>query len=171
MFKQVVLIFFVIFVVNCLSSNEKSKTALFISIPYIGHINPLLNQAIELYHRHKFDYNIYIISCSNVKTYVEKNCFNTTIQFLDIGQCQNESELLLNLELIVSQADFLAGTSKLFQAGFDHYYGQMYQQKTIITIIDRVTYAGADIADHFNIPYIINAASLLLYLAWLDILP
>ena len=141
MFKQVVLIFFVIFVVNCLSSNEKSKTALFISIPYI------------------------------VKTYVEKNCFNATIQFLDIGQCQNESELLLNLELIASQVDFLAGASKLFQAGFDHYYGQMYQQKTIITIIDRVTYAGADIADHFNIPYIINAASLLLYLAWLDILP
>jgi len=45
------------------------------------------------------------------------------------------------------------------------------KQKTIIAIIDRVTYAGADIADHFNIPYIINVAGLVPYLGWHDILP
>jgi hypothetical protein len=183
MFKQVFL-FLTLSITNSLSTNQKSKTALFISIPFIGHLNPLLHQAIELYHRHNIDYNIYIVSCSNIKTYVERNCLNTTIQFIDIGQCQNETELSLNLKILASETDSLSGISTLFKASIELYYPQMYEQmlntihpnifnnqKTIIAIIDRITYAGADIADHFHIPYIINVAGLIPYLGWHYILP
>ena len=53
MFKQIVIIF-IISIILCSTAHEKSKTVLFIFIPYIGHVTFLLCQAIELYHRHLF---------------------------------------------------------------------------------------------------------------------
>ncbi|CAF2974600.1 unnamed protein product [Rotaria sp. Silwood2] len=141
MFKTLSILL-IIYLIDCVVAQSKSETVLFISIPFIGHLNPLLNQAIELYQRRDIDYNIYIISCSNVKTYVETRCWNTTIKFVDIGQCQNDTEIASNFKNIAAQT----------------------------TIVDRLIYAGTDIAHYFIIPCLINAANLLPYLGWYDIL-
>ncbi|CAF0990171.1 unnamed protein product [Adineta ricciae] len=139
---------------------------------------------IELYHRHTSEYNIYIVSCSNIKTHVEMYCLNTTIKFLDLGSCYNDTELARNLEAIASQTNILLGAMQMFGSAIADYYPHMYDQmlrvlqpemfhhqKTTIVITDRLTYAGASIADHFQIPYIVNVAGLLPYLGWHDILP
>ena len=171
---QSILLLFLLYIVMC-----ACKTYLFISIPYVGHITPLIRQAIELDHRHSTDTNIYIISCSNIRNYVERNCFNTTIEFLDIGSCQNDSKASEDLQFLATQSSFLSSVSVLFQAIIELYHPQMYERMlntidneifqkdpTTIAIIDYVTYAGADIADHFGIPCIVNFAGLLPYLDW-----
>lgn len=155
------------------------KTYLFISIPFIGHITPLIRQAIELDARHRNETEIYIISCSNIRNYVERHCVNTTIQFLDIGSCQNDSKVSEDLQSLANQSSFLSSVSILFQAIIELYHPQMYQRMlntidnelfqndpTTIAIVDHVTYAGADIAHHFGIPCIVNFAGLLPYLGW-----
>ncbi|CAF0967490.1 unnamed protein product [Adineta steineri] len=239
MFKLpiVIIIAFTILVIKCSSIEEKSKTALFISIPFIGHLNPLLHQANELYQRNGNKYNIYIISCSNMKKHVARNCLNTTIKFIDIGQCSNETELELvinnaiinsnsfsskltlveiilkkiypqinclnttikfidigqcsnetELELVINNAiinsNSFSSKLTLVEIILKKIYPQMYEQalksidpnifvaqEKIIAIIDIITFAGVDIADYFNIPYIINNADLLPYLSWYDVLP
>ncbi len=59
MLKQMIILL-IIFITICLSAHQKSKTALFISVPFIGHIDSLIRQSIELYHRRGTEYNIYI---------------------------------------------------------------------------------------------------------------
>ncbi|UJR12431.1 hypothetical protein I4U23_016607 [Adineta vaga] len=184
LFVNFFLIILVISMTNSSSSDRKSSTALFISIPFIGHLNPLLRQATELYHRPNNDYNIYIISCSNMKTYVENYCLNTSIQFIDIGPCMNESDFQLLCNHITSDINSLSNKLKFLEIGLQTTYPLMYeqmlqtinpdifqQQKRVIAIVDLLTFAGADIADHFNITYIINNADLLPYLGWYYILP
>ncbi|CAF1070935.1 unnamed protein product [Adineta steineri] len=186
MFKLpiVIIIAFTILVIKCSSIEEKSKTALFISIPFIGHLNPLLHQANELYQRNGNKYNIYIISCSNMKKHVERNCLNTTIKFIDIGQCSNETELELVINNAIINSNSFSSKLTLVEIILKKIYPQMYEQalksidpnifvaqEKIIAIIDIITFAGVDIADYFNIPYIINNADLLPYLSWYDVLP
>jgi len=112
MLKQVIILF-IIFITICSCAYRKPKTALFISQTFIGHINPLVFQAIELHYLHGIDYYIYIIGCSNMKTHVETKCLNTTIQFLDVGQCYNETEVASNGERIATK------TSRYVHNDFD----------------------------------------------------
>ena len=168
------LVFFLIHITLC-----SCKTFLFISIPFIGHITPLIRQAIELDHRHHVDTKIYIISCSNVRDYVQRSSSNTTIEFLDIGFCHNDTKFIEDMQILSSQSSFPYTISMLYQSIIEHYYPRMYEQMLstldneifrsdplTIAVIDYVTYAGADIADHFDIPYIVNVASVLPYIGW-----
>ena len=178
------LIGWLILVINSSSIDRTSRTALFISIPLIGHLNPLLRQAIELNQRYPKNYDIYIVSCSNVKTHVEQSCLNTTVQFLDIGQCQNGTEIEEAFRQISLQSNSPSSKFAVIKLILEKIYPQMYeqmlktiqsemfaQQERVIAIVDLLTYAGADFADRFNIPYIVNNADLLPYLGWHDVLP
>lgn len=160
----------------------KSKTVLCISIPFIGHLTPLLSQAIELYQRHDNEFNIYIISCSNVKTFVEKKIFNTRIKFLDIGECINETMLRSIMTYASEQNSTISGMWRLLSIVLREIYPKMYQQmlnrispeifqnqEKVAAVIDRATYAGVDFAKYHNVSSIINVASVLLSLGFDDI--
>ncbi|CAF2953607.1 unnamed protein product [Rotaria sp. Silwood2] len=127
MFKTLSILL-IIYLIDCVVAQSKSETVLFISIPFIGHLNPLLNQVIELYQHRDIDYNIYIISCSNVKTYVETRCWNTTIKFLDIGQCQNDTEIASNFKNIAAQTSSGLNALSILEQVIEKYYPQMYEQ-------------------------------------------
>ena len=177
-------ILFSVSINHCLSEHDKPNTALFISVPFIGHLNPMLQQAKELYQRHGNDYRIFIVSCSNVKAYVEEICINTTIHFLDIGFCYNVTEFNALLNKIASLSNSLSTSLLVFRWSTEILYPQMFQQmidvvrpdifnesKHVIAIVDLLTYAGCHFADHFDIPLIINNADLLPILGWLGIAP
>lgn len=164
--------------------SKKHKTVLFISIPFIGHVNPLLRQAIELQLRPSSDYNIYIVSCSNVKAHIEQGCVNTTIRFLDIGECYNATKFNYLLEQAASDSNLLLSNLPIFRLVMEEIYPSMYQKmldtihldilndsSSKVVVTDILTYAGAHFADDFKIPFIVNNADLLPSLSWFDIVP
>ncbi|CAF0967451.1 unnamed protein product [Adineta steineri] len=118
-----------------------------------------------------------------MKKHVARNCLNTTIKFIDIGQCSNETELELVINNAIINSNSFSSKLTLVEIILKKIYPQMYEQalksidpnifvaqEKIIAIIDIITFAGVDIADYFNIPYIINNADLLPYLSWYDVL-
>ena len=84
---------------NIISTVKSRRTALFISFPFIGHVTPLISQAIEL---EKRDWKTYIVTCSMLKKHVERN----NLGFIDIGKCEWMNDLKEVRQKIESSTSF-----------------------------------------------------------------
>lgn len=143
------------------------KYALFVSIPFVGHINPLLRQAEELVGR---GWKVGISSAREIKAHVEADpCVHQGVRFVDLGtvaQCQNE--FLQVKEKISYEQSFLKGSFQIVESlwllwpfYFDQLLKVVQKERPDILIVDFVTRAGLDVAEAVGIPAIINNPDLL----------
>ncbi len=126
-------------------------------------MNPLIPQALELKQR---GWNVYMLSCSNIKEYVEKY----GLEFIDIGQCLWINELDTIKQKVSAMKNFAEDSKMLIEWAID-VSPLMYnasikalrekQLNVTIAIVDMTTLSGTDVCDTLNIPYIINNPDIL----------
>lgn len=145
------------------STTRTTNTALFISVPLFGHVNPLIPQALELKQR---GWNVYLLSCTNIKEHIEKY----GIEFIDIGYCSWLNELDMIKEKVSAMQNFADDSTTLIQWAIDispiMYNASINilrdkQLNVTIAIVDMTTLSGTDVSDTLNIPYIINNPDIL----------
>ena len=84
----------------------QDRSALFVGIPAIGHLNPLLKQALELRRR---GWRVALASTDDVQGYVESSY--PDVRFVSLGAAQPGAPGNPTLQARVSAASsFLAGT-------------------------------------------------------------
>jgi UDP:flavonoid glycosyltransferase YjiC (YdhE family) len=143
------------------------KYALFVSIPFVGHINPLLRQAEELARR---GWQVGIASTREIQAYVESDpCACQGVRFVDLGTiAQFQSEWLQIPQEISQEKSFLKGSFRIVEVlwrlwpfYFDRLLEVIQRQRPDILVVDFVTRAGLDVAEAAAIPAIINNPDLL----------
>jgi UDP:flavonoid glycosyltransferase YjiC (YdhE family) len=143
------------------------KFALFVSIPFIGHLNPLLRQAEELARR---GWRVGIASTQEVKAFVESDpCSSQGIEFLNLGSVAHLQGDYTRFRQIVSQEKSFLKTSlwivnslfRLWPFFFDSLTELVRQDPPDIIIADFVTRAALDVAEAEEIPAVINNPCLL----------
>ncbi|CAF1624158.1 unnamed protein product, partial [Didymodactylos carnosus] len=149
------------------AAEATTNTALFIAIPYVGHVNPLISQALELQRR---GWKVYIVSCSQINAYVE----TYSVEFIDIGHCPwiDGSKIIHER---ASGMPKIAGFKLLIEWLIDA-YPYMYnatvsvlrdkQLNVTVAIVDSATNAGIDICNTLNISCIINNPDILSFVGF-----
>ncbi|MFQ3612564.1 MAG: glycosyltransferase [Cyanobacteriota bacterium] len=143
------------------------KFALFVSIPFVGHLNPLLRQAEELACR---GWRVGIASTHEVKAFVESDpCVSQGVEFLDLGSVAHWERDYIRFRQVISQEKSFLKTSlwivnSLFQLWpffFDNLTELVRQDPPDIIISDFVTRAALDVAEAEEIPAVVNNPCLL----------
>ncbi|MEM8777848.1 MAG: glycosyltransferase [Cyanobacteria bacterium P01_G01_bin.49] len=143
------------------------KFALFVSIPFVGHINPLLRQAEELARR---GWRVGIASCREIQAYVEADpCICQGVYFIDLGTAAQFHDQLFQLEQEIAKERFFSKSSfriveslwLLWPLFFDALLKVVRQDRPDILIVDFVTRAGLDVAEAEEIRAIVNNPDLL----------
>jgi UDP:flavonoid glycosyltransferase YjiC (YdhE family) len=143
------------------------KFALFVSIPFVGHINPLLRQAEELARR---GWQVGIASAREIQAYVEADpCVDRGVRFIDLGTlAQFENQWLQIGQEVSRERYFWKGSFQIVESlwllwpfFFDGLLEVVRRERPDILIVDFVTRAGLDVAEVEGIPAIINNPDLL----------
>jgi len=143
------------------------KFALFVSIPFVGHINPLLRQAEELARR---GWRVAIASTREIQAYVEADpCIDQGVYFIDLGTAAQFQNQLFQIEREMSEERVFWKSSfriveslwLLWPLFFDGLWKVVRQERPDILIVDFVTRAGLDVAEAEGIAVIINNPDLL----------
>ena len=143
------------------------KFALFVSIPFVGHINPLLRQAEELARR---GWRVGIASMREIQAYVEADpCMGQGVYFIDLGTAAQFQNQLFQIEQEIAQERFFSKSSfkiieslwLLWPLFFDGLLKVVRQDRPDILVVDFVTRAGLDVAEAEGIAAIINNPDLL----------
>ncbi len=148
-----------------MTQNYHGKKVWFISIPFIGHLNPLVQVAKGL---NAEGIQSSIISYDSVLPYLEKN--HPELNFISLGKSPLEENSFENfLEDISSSKSWFKSGIKLIKPLQDiwpYYFDGLDQiikerGKPDLLIIDYPAAASFDIADKYEIPYIVNNADIL----------
>ncbi|MEN9221425.1 MAG: glycosyltransferase [Thermostichus sp. BF3_bins_97] len=143
------------------------KFALFVSIPFVGHLNPLLRQAEELARR---GWRVGIASTHEVKDFVKSDaCTSQKVAFFDLGSVAPWQSDYIRFRQVISQEKSFLKTSlwivnSLFQLWpffFDSLTELVRQDPPDIIIADFVTRAALDVAEAEKIPAVVNNPCLL----------
>lgn len=178
-----------LFLLLCCYSAEASihnnihvkQHALFISVPLPGHLGPLVAQGQALADR---GWNVTIASTEQMRSLVENQTKQPTsgaghVTFLSLGECSHAySTLPAALQKSSNQA--LGGTTYswamsalhiwkwtidmypcMFEASVGYLNRTLPSDRPSIVVGDFATCAAIDVADHFNIPMILNNVNLL----------
>ena len=138
--------------------------ALFVAIPLLGHVNPLLAQAAELRRR---GWRVHLASTDEVRQAVHG--LEPEIEFVSLGDDPNGPHALPDLQTrVAARADVVSGTvdimrwvNTLWPVMFDGLVAWMRTQPPDIVVVDLVTTAGMDAAERVGVPYVVNNADLL----------
>jgi UDP:flavonoid glycosyltransferase YjiC (YdhE family) len=138
------------------------KAALFVAIPALGHINPLLAQARELRRR---GWRVRLASTLEAHTWVSEQ----PVEFVALGPDPNGPRALPDLQArVATRTDFLSGTveimrwvNTLWPGMYDGLLREMHAHKPDVVVADLVTTAGMDAAEVAGVPLVINNADLL----------
>lgn len=138
--------------------------ALFVAIPLLGHINPLLAQAAEL---HRRGWHVHLASTDEVRQAVLAQA--PDVDFVSLGADPNGPHALRDLQTrVAARADFLSGTvdimrwvNTLWPVMFDGIVASARRQAPDIVVVDMVSTAGMDAAEHLGFPFVVNNADLL----------
>lgn len=145
--------------------NYFNKKVWFVSIPFIGHLNPLVQVAKGLQNE---GIKTAIISYDSVLPYLENN--HPSLEFISLGASPLEEESFEKfLEDISSDKSWFKSGVKLIKPLQDiwpYYFDGLDKiikenGKPDLLIIDYPAAAAFDIADKYQIPYIINNADIL----------
>lgn len=140
------------------------KYALFVSIPLIGHLNPLIPQAEELARR---GWRVALASTHEVRAHVERQARG--VAFIDLGPMGPLAEQLQRTEVEGAlDPTYRRGTAKM-TANFVELWPLMYDalgaavqgRRPDVMIVNIMTFAGMDIADREGVPFIVNNPYLL----------
>lgn len=143
------------------------KSALFISIPFIGHLTPLLRQAEELARR---GWQVRIASSEEIRPFVEADtCIAQGIQFISLGKLSTFQDEFSRIEQSFSNEKSFLRTSLdivnalwlIWDVYFDALTEVVQQERPDVMIVDFVTRAGVDVAEAQGIPVVINNPDLL----------
>lgn len=141
------------------SAERKPGYALFVSVPLIGHINPLLPQAEELARR---GWRVALASTQNVRGHIERQ--SRGVEFVDLGPPGpiadriKESEADLSLDPTGRRATLKIAAS--FVEGwplmYDALCASIKECRPDVMIVNLVSFAGMDAADKNGIPFVVN---------------
>ncbi|MBW4621298.1 MAG: glycosyltransferase [Cyanosarcina radialis HA8281-LM2] len=150
-----------------MTSKYSGNYALFVSIPFVGHINPLLRQAEELVRR---GWRVGIASTREIQNYVEADpCVRQGARFVDLGSAARFQDKLLEIEQEISKGkNFRQGSFQIVESlwliwplFFDELLKVVRQERPDILIVDFVTRGAIDLAEAEGIAVIINNPDLL----------
>src|SRR4249919_1345226 len=118
------------------------RDALFVAIPLLGHINPLLAQATELRRR---GWRVHLASTDEVRQAVHAQA--PDVDFVALGADPNGSHALPDLQTrVAARADFLSGTvdimrwvNTLWPVMFDGLVAWMRTHPPDIVVVDLVS--------------------------------
>jgi UDP:flavonoid glycosyltransferase YjiC (YdhE family) len=141
-----------------------SRRALFVAIPLLGHINPLLAQAAELRQR---GWLVHLASTEEVRQAVQAQA--PDVDFVSIGADPNGPNALPELQTrVAARRDFISGTvdimrwvNTLWPVMFDGVVACMRTLAPDIAVVDMVSTAGLDAAERLRVPLVVNNADLL----------
>ncbi|HNO63109.1 MAG TPA: glycosyltransferase [Thauera aminoaromatica] len=143
---------------------DKPRYALFVSIPLIGHLNPLIPQAEELARR---GWHVAIACTQELRTHVERQARG--VEFVDLGPMGALAEQLQRTEVEGAlDPTYTRGTARM-TANFVELWPIMYDallaavkaRRPDVMIVNITTFAGLDVADREGIPLVINNPYLL----------
>ena len=143
---------------------KRSKYALFVSIPLIGHLNPLIPQAEALARR---GWRVALASTSEVRSHIERQARG--VDFVDLGPLGAIAEQLQRTEVEGAlDQTYTRGTARM-TANFVELWPIMYDallravgsQRPDVMIVNIMTFAAMDVADKEGIPFIVNNPYLL----------
>ncbi|PSB01522.1 glycosyltransferase [Merismopedia glauca] len=147
--------------------NHSSCYILFVSIPLVGHINPLLRQAEELDRR---GYRVGIASTREIRTYIKANlAVSQPVDFLDLGTIESLLETWYEVEKEACKEKFFWQSSRkilnclylLYPWFFDRLLDRVKCDRPDLMVVDFSTRAGIDVAEAEGIPAIVNNPCLL----------
>jgi UDP:flavonoid glycosyltransferase YjiC (YdhE family) len=141
-----------------------SRAALFVAIPAIGHLNPLLRQAVELRRR---GWRVAVASTEEMRGYVEDNFPDVRFVSVGIDPAGPDGNRALQ-ERVSAASSFIGGTveimrwvNSLWPTMFDGLRAEVERDRPDVLVVDLVTTAGMDVAEVEGIPYVVNNADLL----------
>ncbi len=144
----------------------ESKYALFVSIPLIGHLNPLIPQALELARR---GWRVAIACTRELRAHVERQARG--VGFVDLGPLgplaerlqRSEVEGALDVQYTRGTARMTANFVELWPIMYDALSAAVAARRPDVMIVNIMSFAGMDVADREGIPFVINNPYLL---AW-----
>jgi UDP:flavonoid glycosyltransferase YjiC (YdhE family) len=139
-----------------------SKYALFVGIPAVGHLNPLLVQARELRLR---GWRVALASTDEVQAHVER----AGVDFVSLGPKPRRKETDAQLEVMVSAEPralkssimLLSAVNSVWSTMYDGLRARISDDRPDVLVVDLVTMAGVDAARASGIPYVLNNPDLL----------
>jgi hypothetical protein len=149
------------------------RSVLCVGIPAVGHLNPMLRQAVELRQR---GWQVALASTSEMRGYVEREFPN--VRFVDLGADRTGAVGGAELQARVSaQPNFVSGTmdilrsvNALWPMMFDALVDEVRRDRPDVMVVDLFTAAGMDAAEVNGVPYVVNNADLLTAVS-VDLLP
>src|SRR5579884_2064867 len=128
---------------------EKSMYAIFTSIPFLGHLNPLIRQADELSRR---GWRTAVASLSEARAAIEAN--GNGVAFIDLGPGGKLAERMREIEEEVSQEPnfikgawrIMEGVTALWTPLYDGLLRVLPADRPDVMIVDFATAAGFDAA-------------------------
>ena len=138
------------------------RAALFVAIPALGHLNPLLAQARELRRR---GWSVRLASTNEASEWISSHA----LEFVALGPDPNGPRALPDLQArVAKRPDFLSGTveimrwvNTLWPVMYDGLLGEMRARAPDVVVADLVTTAGMDAAQTVGVPLVVNNADLL----------
>lgn len=144
------------------------KSALFVSVPLVGHITPLLRQAEELARR---GWLVKIASGEAIQLFVETDrCVAQGVRFENLGRLTQFHDEVSRFEISSANERFFSKTSleiiNVLWLIWDNYFDRLMEvvrkERPDVMIVDFATRAGVDVAEAEGIPIIINNPDLLI---------
>ncbi len=145
-------------------SSARRREALFVAIPALGHLNPLVAQARALRRR---GWEVRLASTIDVQQALAGSA--PELEFVPLGADPRGGRALAELQSqAAAHADFLAGTvaimrwvNALWPVMFDGLMAYLDQHRPDIVVADLVTTAAVDAAQQAGVRYVVNNADLL----------
>ncbi len=138
--------------------------ALFTAIPLIGHLNPLVYQAVELQRR---GWRVAVASTAEVGAFLERE--HPAVPFLALGTSGGAAAYLKRVQALASSdRDFARGALRIVRAlkamwpcMFDGLTDAVRQDRPDVMVVDLFSSAGMCVAEANAIPFVVNNANLL----------
>jgi UDP:flavonoid glycosyltransferase YjiC (YdhE family) len=138
--------------------------ALFTAIPLVGHLNPLIYQALEMQQR---GWRVAVAAVTEMAAHVRREA--PGIPFIDLGPLgdianelrRREHAASLDANLVRGTLGILDGLALVWPVMFDSLSSAITQDRPDVMVVDLFTSAGLSAANHHSIPTVVNNADLL----------
>ena len=138
--------------------------ALFTAIPLVGHLNPLIYQAIEMQRR---GWRVAIAAVSEMAAHARREA--PGVPFIDLGPLgdianelrRREQAASADANLVRGTLGILEGLALVWPVMFDGLSSAIARDRPDVMVIDLFTSAGLSVAVHHSIPTVVNNADLL----------
>jgi UDP:flavonoid glycosyltransferase YjiC (YdhE family) len=141
------------------------KYALFTAVPFVGHLNPLMHQALELQRR---GWRVAIAATSEMRAHVEREA--PSLPFVDLGPLgaatvaemrRVEREASVDANYTRGATLFLPLLGQMFPVMFDGLLTTMTGDRPDVLVVDLFTWSGYAAAQATGVSWAINNPSLL----------